>query len=147
MHGGAHAQFAAVPLNLAGESSSHATQTPRCTSIDTGFWSRRAAAEHAKYCTVAWGASADRDEPVNNPLAPRDWRKLSVSSHAPTSDQWKYDAADAFIHICANETVQGVEFHHDPSLPRGAPPLVADFTSTLLSRPIEVSKYGVLYAS
>ena len=51
------------------------------------------------------------------------------------------------MHVTANETIDGLEFHVDPTLPPDAPPLVGDFTSTLLSRPVDFSKYGVVYAS
>ncbi|KAL1528861.1 hypothetical protein AB1Y20_010184 [Prymnesium parvum] len=152
MHGGAHAQYAAVPLNLAGATAMQPNAArPRCTSIDTGFWARRAAAEHAKYCEVSWGGSSRLDEPIDATGAPkeRDWRAATCAKFTtlPPSEGWVYREDDSFVHVCANETIHGVEFLSDPSLPSGAPPLVGDFTSSLLSRPVDVSKYGVLYAS
>ena len=141
MHGGAHAQFAAVPLNLAGGGAlAPDAARPRCTSIDTGFWARRAAAEHAKYCDVSWGATSSRGEPIGTDAdATRDWRDARAGTHTtlPPSAEWAFRHDDAFVHVCANETIHGIEFLSDPTLPSDAPPLVADFTSNLLSRPVE----------
>lgn len=60
---------------------------------------------------------------------------------------WNVSKDSAFAHIRANETIHGLEFLEDPELPSGSPPLVGDFTSTLLSRPIDLKKYGMIYAS
>lgn len=60
---------------------------------------------------------------------------------------WNYRADASYIHVCLNETISGVEILSEPQLPAGAPILVADATSTLFSRPIDVKKYGVIYAS
>ena len=152
MHGGAHGQFAAVPLNLAG-ANAMVPDAPRArsTSIDTGFWARRAAAEHSKYVSVAWGGSSSDAEPIGQMACPqqRDFREARVGTHTSLPDPavWKYGADDAFIHICANETIHGIEFVDDPVLPAGAPPLVADFTSNLLTRPVDVGQYGAIYCS
>jgi phosphoserine aminotransferase len=113
MHGGAHAMFSGVPMNLAGEFGAKAY------FIGDGYWSKRASSEADKYCTTIHVADATVD----------------------------VDPNAAFVHITANETISGVEHHIDPSLLDGSPPLVADFTSTLLSRPVDFSKYGVVYAS
>lgn len=125
MHGGGHAMFAAVPLNLAGELGAPAD------FIGDGFWSKRAAAEAAKYCTVRHTAATSPNGDVAYP---------DVS-------KWEFTPGSRYVHMTANETINGLEFHHDPALPAGSPPLVADFTSTLLSRPVDFTKYGVVYAS
>lgn len=124
MQGGAHGQFAAVPLNLLGSKR-------QADYVNSGFWSVRAAAEAAKYCDVHFAYDGKKED----------------YSHIPPVSEWDISPDSAYVHICANETIHGLEFHEDPVLPPGSPPLVADFTSTLLSRLIDVSKYGCIYAS
>lgn len=146
MHGGAHGQFSAVPLNLGGNGQPRS----RAAGVDTGYWSRRAAAEHAKYVDVAWCGSASAAEPVSGEAGEaRDELEAGWGTHTslPDASTWRYRDTDAFVHVCANETIHGIELHADPALRPTAPPLVGDFTSTLLSRPVDVAKYGVLYAS
>ena len=113
MHGGAHAQFAAIPLNL---------NANRIGYVNTGQWSRKFAGEASKFCKV-------------NEIA---W---SVTRF-PYEDEWTGD--DEYVHVCANETMTGIEMHHDPQVSKI---LIGDFTSTLMSRPVDVSRYGVIYAS
>jgi phosphoserine aminotransferase len=120
--GGAHAQFAAVPLNLASEED-------EAGYLLTGHWSARAHAEGRRFLDAEIVADA----------AHRDGRTI------PTPADWRVDRRSAYIHLCANETIGGLEFLDDPISP--GPPLVADFTSTLLSRPIDITRYGALYAS
>jgi len=144
MQGGAHGQFAAVPLNLAG-GGGHASATgrPVAVGVDTGFWARRAAKEHAKYVDVSWAASgAEADGAEADGAAPT-YRAF------PAASTWAVPSDAAFVHVCANETIHGLELLEDPTLPPEAAhvPIAADFTSTLLSRPVDVSKYGVLYCS
>jgi phosphoserine aminotransferase len=122
MHGGAHGQFAAAPMNLLG-----AAQGALSSHLVTGFWSQRALDEAARYGRVEVVARAD-DRSI------------------PTPDRWSVDPASAYIQLCANETIQGLELHEDPEW-SGPQPLVADFTSTLLSRPVDISRYGVIFAS
>lgn len=124
MQGGAHGQFAALPLNLMGDKTT-------IDVVSTGFWSERAYNEAAKYATVRYAHDG----------------KLDGYSKIPPVDEWNISNDSAYVHICANETIHGLEFHEDPVLPAGSPPLVGDFTSTLLSRPIDISKYGCIYAS
>lgn len=126
MQGGAHGQFAALPLNLLGNKK-------KAAYIDGGWWSKRAAAEAEKFCEV---------ELVEEIGYNKDG-KLEY----PEPSSWKIDPEWAYIHICANETINGLEFIKDPSCGTLDVPIVADFTSTLLSRPVDVSKYGVIYAS
>jgi phosphoserine aminotransferase len=125
MHGGAHAMFAGVAMNLGGEMGAKADY------VGDGFWSKRAAGEASKYCAV---------------------RHVGLTSELgdiaiPHSSTWNVDPTAAFVHVTANETIDGLEYHVDPTMPEDAPPLVGDFTSTLLSRPVDFSKYGVVYAS
>ena len=125
MHGGGHAMFAAVPLNLGGELGAPAD------FIGDGFWSKRAAGEASKYCTVRHTAATSPNGDVAYPHV----------------SEWNITPGAKYVHMTANETINGLEFHEDPTLPAGSPPLVADFTSTLLSRPVDFTKYGVVYAS
>jgi phosphoserine aminotransferase len=120
MQGGATTQFAAVPLNL-----SRYGQT--IDYVNTGAWSRKAVAEGERFATVH--IAADAGEPY-----------CSIPGFAT----WTRSAGAAYLHYTPNETIGGVEFHSVPDA--GDVPLVADMSSTLLSRPIDVSKFGVIYA-
>lgn len=126
MHGGAVGQFSAVPLNLlpGGEA-----EPARADYVQMGFWTQRAMAEAEKYCDVHVPATFEKAI-----LPVSEWR-ANVRSDA------------AYVHLCANETVQGMEYHDDPEWDESLPPLVLDATSTLLSRPMDVARYGVVYAS
>ena len=126
MQGGAHGQFAALPLNLLGSKK-------KAAYVDGGFWSHKAANEAKKYCETV----------MIEPFTTNKDGKLVY----PEPSQWKVDPEWAYIHICANETINGLEFIKDPPVGTTDVPIVADFTSTLLSRPVDVSKYGVIYAS
>jgi phosphoserine aminotransferase len=119
LQGGATAQFSAVPLNLA---------RPDATAdyINTGAWSKKAIGEARRYCKV--NVAADAGTPYNT---------------VPPEAQWKLTPGAAYVHYTPNETIGGVEF---PFVPRTAAPLVADFSSTILSRPFDVSRFGVIYA-
>lgn len=119
--GGARAQFAAVPMNLLG-------QKKKATYIDAGYWAQSAANEANKYCqTQVVNATVERDG------------KLAV---VPASN-WLIDSDSAYVHFCPNETIDGIEIN---DLPDTDLPIVADMSSTILSRQIDVSKYGVIYA-
>ena len=119
LQGGATLQFAQVPMNLL-------RGRTRADYVLTGEWSKKAAREAKAYCDVRVAASA---EDRGFTYAPRDWKVRG-------------DAA--YVHYCSNETIGGVEFHWIPDT--GAVPLVADASSHLLSRPLEVSKFGLIYA-
>lgn len=127
MHGGAHAQFAAIPMNLQGNHTF-------AQYITTGFWSERARVEGSRQMEARKVSGVQ--------LGGSD----KLMGLKPVSE-WGIDNDAAYVHICASETIDGLEFFQDPVLPVGAPPLVADFTSTLFSRPLNVSAYGVIYAS
>jgi phosphoserine aminotransferase len=121
LQGGATAQFSAVPLNLIGDASS-------VDYVNTGSWSKKAIAEARKYTAVNVVAEGGGGDPMAIP---------------PQAD-WQVDPNAAYLHYCANETITGVEF---PEIPDAAGvPLVSDMSSTFLSRPLDVSRFGVIYA-
>jgi phosphoserine aminotransferase len=120
LQGGATLQFAQVPMNLlAGRG--------KADYVLTGEWSKKAAKEAQAYCDVAIAASAED-------------RKFT---YAPPQQRWQVRRDAAYVHYCSNETIGGVEFHWVPET--GGVPLVADASSHLLSRPLEVSKFGLIY--
>ncbi|XP_017039050.1 probable phosphoserine aminotransferase [Drosophila ficusphila] len=121
MQGGGTGQFAAVAMNLIG-------QTGTADYVITGSWSSKAAKEAAQYGTV-------------NAVLP----KLAKYTSVPRQDTWKLNPKASYVYYCDNETVEGVEFDFVPEVPAGVP-LVADMSSNFLSRPIDVSKFGVIYA-
>ncbi len=119
MQGGATAQFAAVPMNLlAGKASAD--------YIVNGAWGAKAAKECTKYGRANIAAKPEK------------------FNHVPARSTWKLDPDAAYVHYTPNETIEGVEFMDVPDV--GSRPLVADFSSTFLSRPLEVSKFGLIYA-
>lgn len=164
MHGGAWAQFAAVPMNLIGDAQA---QGFGCTSwVRTGNWGDIARGEAEPHLPTHTAASFDPTTPGG----------LAV----PDFDSWEVRSDAAFVHLCANETVTGIEYKEDPDLAQivanqagriaadgtlqpgraevktstkllnqasDLPPLVGDFTSCLLARLVDISKYGVVYAS
>jgi phosphoserine aminotransferase len=121
LQGGATLQFAQIPMNLlAGKG--------KADYVLTGEWSKKAAKEAKGYCEVAVAAtSEDR-----------------AFTYAPPQDQWKVRGDAAYVHYCSNETIGGVEFHWTPE--SGGVPLVADASSHLLSRPLKVAQFGLIYA-
>jgi phosphoserine aminotransferase len=121
VQGGATLQFAMAPLNLAepGDTTDY---------VQTGAWSKKASVEARRFCNV--NIVADGSD--------------SSFSHIPPPDGWRRNGKAAYLHYTPNETIGGVEFHFIPE--SGAVPLVADMSSTILSRPIDVSRFGVIYA-
>lgn len=119
LQGGATLQFAQVPMNLLRGKSG-------ADYVVTGAWSKKAVKEAKAYCDVHIAASSE-DRKFG--YAPRKW-------------DLREDAA--YVHYCSNETIGGVEFHWIPDT--GAVPLVADASSHFLSRPLEVHKFGLIYA-
>jgi phosphoserine aminotransferase len=120
MQGGASAQFSLVPLNLARADSA-------VDYINTGHWSKKAIAEARRYCAVNVAADAGGEY-------------LRV----PPQREFKLNTEAAYVHYTPNETISGVEFSYVPTT--RAVPLVADMSSSILSRPIDVSKFGLIYA-
>ena len=119
--GGATMQFAMVPLNLSADGD-------MVDYVLTGSWSRKAIAEAGRYCNV-------------NIVADSSDRNLT---YVPAEGTWQRSDKAAYLHYCANETIGGVEFPFVPDA--GDKPLVSDMSSTILSRPLDVSKFGVIYA-
>ncbi|WP_456380557.1 3-phosphoserine/phosphohydroxythreonine transaminase [Thiolapillus sp.] len=119
LQGGASSQFAMVPLNLLG-------RTGKADYINTGSWSKKAIAEAQRYGEVNVIADTSSDFKV------------------PAEEDLRFSADAAYVHYTPNETIQGVEFPYIPDT--GDIPLVADMSSTILSRPIDVSKFGIIYA-
>jgi phosphoserine aminotransferase len=120
LQGGATAQFAAIPLNLS---------QPGAVAdyVNTGAWSKKAISEAKRYCKVNVAADAG-----------------GSYASVPELATWKLTPSAAYVHYTPNETIGGVEFPFVPEV--GTVPLVADFSSTILSRPLDVSRYGVIYA-
>ena len=121
LQGGATSQFSMVPLNLLRGRNS-------ADYINTGYWSRKAIAEAKKFCEVNIAASGEETN----------------FTSIPPRDEWKLNPEAAYVHYTPNETIGGVEFHEVPDV--GDLPLVADMSSTILSRPIDVSRFGLIYA-
>ena len=121
MQGGAIGENAIVPMNLIG-------RTGRADYVVTGDWSKKSAKEAASYGHVSVATSS----------------QASGFAAIPPRGEWKLDPGAAYVHICANETIGGVEFHWTPDT--GDVPLVADMSSSIMSRPIDVSRYGLIYA-
>ena len=124
IQGGAVAQNAIVPMNLLGRHDKPAI----IDFIHTGYWSGRSIDEARKYGQVHVAASGQTDG----------------FTSIPPRDGWRLSKDAAYVQICSNETIHGVEFQHDPDIENA--PLVADMSSNILSRVIDVSKYGVIFA-
>lgn len=124
-HASRAAQFAAVAMNLLQRPGSDGT----ADYVVTGYWSERAMHEAAKQGPMRAVRGASEDGSTMVPF-----EQLDLNPNA------------SYVHICASETIDGLEFLSEPVAPEGVP-LVADFTSTLLSRRVDVSRYGVIYAS
>ncbi|HEY0664655.1 MAG TPA: 3-phosphoserine/phosphohydroxythreonine transaminase [Gallionella sp.] len=121
LQGGAHLQFSMIPLNLLRGKTS-------ADYVNTGIWSKKAIDEAKKFCLVSEAASsADRK-----------------FTYVPGIKSWKLDKDAAYVHYTPNETIDGVEFGWVPDT--GDVPLVADMSSNILSRPYDVSKFGLIYA-
>lgn len=121
LQGGAHSQFSMVPMNLL-------RGKRKADYLNSGLWSKKAIAEAARYCEV-------------NVIASSEDRNFS---YVPPEAEWKLSADAAYVHYTSNETIGGVEIFHTPET--GNVPLVADMSSHILSRPMDVSKHGVIYA-
>lgn len=125
LSGGASSQFSMVPMNLLRKKKG-------ADYINTGMWSKKAIKEAQRYCNVNIAASS---EDTN-------------FTYAPTQDKWKLDPNAAYVHYTPNETVGGVEFNWTPNLTHmgNNVPLVADMSSSILSRPLDITQFGLVYA-
>ncbi len=121
LQGGAIGENAIVPMNLLGAKKA-------ADYVNTGEWSKKSIKEARKYCTVNIAASAED----------------KGFTYVPPQASWKLDPGAAYVHVCTNETIGGVEYGWTPKT--GEVPLVADMSSHILSRPIDIAKFGVIYA-
>ena len=122
LHGGATLQFAMAPMNLLGNHTS-------VNYANTGYWSARAIREAGRFCSVHLAVDANE----------------SGYMEIPPQKQWHVDDNGAYLHYTVNETIGGVEFHWLPD--SHGLPLVADMTSMVLSRPMDVSSHALIYAA
>lgn len=121
LQGGASLQFEMIPMNLlAGR--------PVADYVHTGEWAKKAIKAAKNFCNVNVAASAEDKS----------------FTYAPAFADWKLTSDAAYLHYTANETIGGVEFNWVPAT--GDVPLVCDMSSNILSRPIDISKYGLIYA-
>lgn len=129
LQGGATLQFSAIPMNLLnGRSADY---------IVTGTWSKKAHQEAMRIGKVHVAASAEAEgQPADGFI------------RLPRADELDLDAEAAYLHLCTNETIHGVEYHDEAALPQvpANVPLVSDMSSHILSRPVDVSRYGIIYA-
>lgn len=121
-HGGARAQFAAIPLNLLGGAKT-------ADYIDGGYWANSAIKEAEKYCTP---------NVIDVKMTIEGKRSIKPMS------EWALTEQSAYVHYCPNETIEGIAINEQPDF--GAKPVIADLSSTILSRTLDVSRYGVIYA-
>jgi phosphoserine aminotransferase len=121
LQGGATTQFAAIPMNLLRGKTV-------ADYVYTGEWSKKAIQEAKRYCKVNIAASS---EDAN-------------FSYVPKRETWRLSDDPAYVHICSNETIGGIEYHWIPEI--GNIPLVADMSSHFLSRPVDIARYGLIYA-
>ncbi|MFI3135635.1 MAG: 3-phosphoserine/phosphohydroxythreonine transaminase [Methylococcaceae bacterium] len=121
LQGGATAQFSHIPLNLL------QGKTKACY-VNTGAWSVKAASDAARLCEVVISASSEAN-------------KFTL---IPNQKEWLLDPQAAYLHYTSNETIHGVEFNNIPDT-EGLP-LVCDMSSNILSRPVDVSQFGLIYA-
>lgn len=122
--GGGLGQNAIVPMNLV-----RRRIDPVIDFVHTGSWSGKSIKEAARYARVNVAASSEAEG----------------FARVPARDTWNLSPDAAYLHICTNETIDGVEYPHAPEIESGAP-IVADMSSHILSRQIDVSKYGVIFA-
>lgn len=121
LQGGATQQFALIPMNLSDEGQT-------VDQLVTGSWSKKALKE---------------GQALRNVNVVADGADLNYGD-VPARDSWKLTPDAAYFHYCSNETIGGVEFLEPPDV--GDVPLVTDMSSTILSRPLDINKYGLIYA-
>lgn len=120
LQGGALAMNALIPMNLLGDKTT-------ADYVNTGEWSKKSIQEAKKYCAVNVVASSENQ----------------CFTYVPAQADWKLNKNAAYVHVCTNETIGGVEYQWVPET--GHVPLVADMSSHILSREMDVSRYGVIY--
>ncbi len=127
LQGGAIAENAIIPMNMAHLKGQSAT----VDYINTGSWSVKSIKEAKRYCDVHVAASSEAQH----------------FAQIPARDTWQLSSNPSYVHICSNETIDGVEFQYTPDIAAETnnAPLIADVSSHILSREMDVSKYGVIY--
>ena len=120
IQGGATQQFSMVPLNL--------LKNGKADYVVTGAFSKKAAAEAKKFGEI----NIAYDGSENN------------FKHIPTQDELKLDPEASYVHLCANNTIYGTEWKYIPET--NGVPVIADMSSNILSKPVDVSKFGMIYA-
>jgi phosphoserine aminotransferase len=120
MQGGASAQFALLPMNLTAPGAT-------VDYINTGHWSHKAIEEAARYCRVHLAADAGGNY-----------------NHVPPQSELRFSASPAYLHYTPNETIGGVEYGYVPQ--NGMVPVIADMSSSILSQPVDVAKFALIYA-
>jgi len=128
IYGGAQKNIGPAGLTIVIVRDDLIGRTGRADYVVTGDWSAKSAKEASRYGQVSIAASTDEGGKYFN---------------VPPRAQWKLDPQAAYVHYCSNETIGGVQFHWTPDT--GSVPLVADMSSDILSRPIDVSKFGLIY--
>ncbi|KNC94137.1 3-phosphoserine/phosphohydroxythreonine transaminase [Trabulsiella odontotermitis] len=121
-HGGGRGQFAGIPLNLLGDKTT-------ADYVDAGYWAASAVKEAKKYCTPN---VIDAKVTIDGLRAVKPMREWQLSDNA------------AYLHYCPNETIDGIAIHETPDF--GDAIVTADFSSSILSHPLDVSRYGAIYA-
>jgi len=131
LQGGAIAENAIIPMNLSGLRSK-AGQPRVADYVNTGSWSVKSIKEARRYCEVNVAASSEAEK----------------FASIPARETWNLSRNAAYVHICTNETIDGVEYQFTPQVAADTDnaPLVADMSSHILSRTLDVSDYGVIYA-
>ncbi|MEO7496190.1 MAG: 3-phosphoserine/phosphohydroxythreonine transaminase [Massilia sp.] len=124
LQGGGLGENAIIPMNLVGRTAQPAT----VDFVRSGSWSGKSIKEAARYANVNVAASSAADK----------------FSRVPPQSEWKLTPGAAYLHICTNETIDGVEYNFVPDVPADTP-IVADMSSHILSRVVDVSKYGVIF--
>jgi phosphoserine aminotransferase len=125
IHGGASMQFGAIPLNLC-------EQGDTVDYFNTGVWSTKAIKEAARFANVNVVAGGQEANPTE----------------IPTQSEWSFSEDAKYIHICSNETITGLEFQEDQleAIFAQGKPVIADMSSNIMCREIDVSKYAMIYA-
>jgi phosphoserine aminotransferase len=124
MHGGGRGQFSAVPLNIS-------TSSDLSQHLVSGQWSIGAEQEAQKFCRTSIVATS---------------KKIDGKMYVPTQDEWSIAEESGYFHYCTNETVDGVEINWVPKSASGNVPIVADMSSNILSKPINIEDFGIIYA-
>lgn len=123
LHGGGALQFSQIPMNLMGQGDT-------CDYVDTGHWARKAIESARQYAQVNIAAKVDFD---------------ATTTSIPRESEWRVSDRPAYLHYTANETIDGLAFHWIPEVGSDVP-LVGDFSANILSGPLDVSKFGLIYA-